>query len=309
MTNEKTYCLDCKFRTRLIDNSYINTLITLSLNFISNMVFGVKDALYKLGRTLTSTDEVLPSTPEARDTAPNPPELYHTATDSNLFVDSNINDWDDMDMLPPVNLKGYLPTTKNRLLTVDMCDEIRALMPTRIQLYNDWTLLYSLEQHGASLHTLYNNITPDDDLNKRIGYVIVIKDRQNGIFGAYANDPWLPHENKRYYGNGECFLWKLEKVPELVIKESKDNMLQRTQTEHSKWQFVGYPYTGLNEFGIYCTSEFLSMGAGDGHYGLWCDSSLLRGVSYPCDTFGNETLSKEGPKFHINGIEVWRVGS
>lgn len=50
------------------------------------------------------------------------------------------------------------------------------------------------------------------------------------------------------------------------------------------------------------------MGAGDGHYGLLCDDGLLHGVSNPCQTYGNEVLSKEGKKFSIVALEVWRVG-
>lgn len=47
----------------------------------------------------------------------------------------------------------------------------------------------------------------------------------------------------------------------------------------------------------------------DGHYGLWVDSGLEKGVSAHCQTFGNEPLSDEGVKFDILGIEVWYVGS
>ncbi|CCF60392.1 hypothetical protein KAFR_0K00370 [Kazachstania africana CBS 2517] len=245
-------------------------------------MFGMKDAIYKLRRSFS-----LPEPPATK-------------------LDPNTKNFDDFDdFLPSVNLTGYSANTKNRLLTTDMCDEIRTLMPMRVQLYNEWTLLYSLEQHGASLHSLYDNIKPkDDDLTRRIGYVIVIKDAKNGIFGAYCNEPWEPNEHVRYYGNGECFLWKMNKVPNLNLDDKNDpDNKQLTQ-----WQFQGFPYTGVNEFAIYCTSRFLSMGAGDGHYGLWCDDGLLHGVTYPCSTYGNETLSQEGNKFHIIGLEVWRVG-
>ena len=47
----------------------------------------------------------------------------------------------------------------------------------------------------------------------------------------------------------------------------------------------------------------------DGHYGLWIDSSLEKGVSAHCQTFGNEPLSDEGTKFDVLGVEVWYVGS
>ena len=178
-------------------------------------------------------------------------------------------------------------------------------MCIRDRLYTEWNLLYSLEQHGSSLHSLYSNVAPDRKEFRRVGYVLVIKDRKNGIFGAYSNEAFHPNEHRQYTGNGECFLWKLDKVPDVNISE-KEGFEQEGKEE--RWRFSGYPYTGVNEFAIYCTSEFLSMGAGDGHYGLLCDDGLLHGVSNPCQTYGNEVLSKEGNKFSIVALEVWRVG-
>lgn len=212
------------------------------------------------------------------------------------------------DILPPTKLNGYSPSTKRRLLTPEMCDEIRTLMPTRIQLYTDWNLLYSLEQHGASLHSLYHNVAPTDKSPMRVGYVLVIRDRKQGIFGAYSNEPFHPTSDRRYYGNGECFLWKMEKVPNLTIGSDGKIKHEIKNNNEYKWQFRGYPFTGLNEFAVYCQYNFLSMGAGNGHYGLWCDDNLFHGVSNPSLTYGNDVLSREGNKFHIIGLEVWRVG-
>lgn len=47
----------------------------------------------------------------------------------------------------------------------------------------------------------------------------------------------------------------------------------------------------------------------DGHYGLWLDDNLEKGVSSSCPTFGNEPLSDEGTKFSILGVELWYVGT
>ena len=59
---------------------------------------------------------------------------------------------------------------------------------------------------------------------------------------------------------------------------------------------------------IFCEADYLSVGAGDGHYGLWLDRVLERGISAPCLTFGNEGLSEEGVKFEVVGVEVWYIG-
>lgn len=130
--------------------------------------------------------------------------------------------------LPPLRLTGYKPTTRHRLLTPGLADDIRNLIGARLQLYSEWKLVYSLEQHGASLNTLYTRCLPDFErasnnihlLNKaytylssstmeghqkRLGYVLVVRDTKGNTFGAYSNEYFRPAE--RFYGNGECFLW------------------------------------------------------------------------------------------------------
>lgn len=47
----------------------------------------------------------------------------------------------------------------------------------------------------------------------------------------------------------------------------------------------------------------------DGHYGLWLDDGLAKGISDSCPTFGNEPLSDEGKKFDVLGVEMWFIGS
>jgi hypothetical protein len=58
-----------------------------------------------------------------------------------------------------------------------------------------------------------------------------------------------------------------------------------------------------------CEIGFLSLGGGDGHYGLWLDDTFEKGISSHCLTFGNEPLSDEGEKFDIIGVELWTIGN
>jgi hypothetical protein len=199
----------------------------------------------------------------------------------------------DTPPLTPLNLVGYLPTTKNRIMTRDLGEDIRNIIPARLQIQSEWQLVYSLEQHGASLHTLYRLMKPAREKYDKNGYVIVIKDNQGDRFGCFVNEYLHPTDLRRFYGNGECFLWKCKEM-----KQDGDEHLQ----------FKAFPYTGLNDYIIYCTSEFMSLGGGDGHYGLWCDADLMNGVSDSSLTFGNEPLSDGGTKFGILGMEVWKVG-
>ena len=73
-------------------------------------------------------------------------------------------------------------------------------------------------------------------------------------------------------------------------------------------RFKAFPYSGINDYLIFCESSYLSIGGGDGKYGLWLDEVLELGISAPSMTFGNEALSEEGAKFEVQGVEVWCVG-
>jgi TLD len=74
-------------------------------------------------------------------------------------------------------------------------------------------------------------------------------------------------------------------------------------------RFKAFPYSGVNDYMMLCETGFLSVGGGDGHYGLWLDDSFEKGISSSCLTFGNEPLSDEGEKFDIIGVELWTIGN
>lgn len=218
----------------------------------------------------------------------------------------NTDENEDMGFLfeaPPLNpviLSGYSPTTRTRILKPELAEEIRNFVPPRIQLRDQWNLVYSLEQHGASLSTLFHNNEPLS--GTRPGYVLVIRDRFQSVFGAYVNEHFRPSELKRFFGNGDCFLWKVVSTNESASEE------KLSESSPPGPRFKAFPYTGINDFVIFCTHNFLSLGGGDGHYGLWVDASLERGVSSHSLTFDNEPLSSSGStKFDIIGLEVWRI--
>lgn len=245
------------------------------------------------------------------------------------------------DPLPPLSdlqLLGYASGTKHRVLDEELALNIRSLLPPRLQLYSEWELLYSLEQHGISLNSLYRNCRPETqkhNLNVRKarangdtggfaegvvknmvtfgenphargsrphGYIVVIQDEHKNKFGCYLNEHPRPLEHKRYYGNGECFLWKTEWY----------NAPQEPKRRRDR-RFKAFPYTGLNDNLIYSNVDFIAVGSSRGNNGLYIDKSLYLGVSYPCETFGNEILcdheiGAEYGSFKIMNLEVWRVG-
>ncbi|KAM7194614.1 hypothetical protein V8F33_007166 [Rhypophila sp. PSN 637] len=234
--------------------------------------------------------------------------------------------------LEPIQLNGYARDTAPdaRLLTTTIAEEIRIMVPTRLAIADVWNLVYSLDQDGASLATLYEKCAHFE--GKRVGFVLVVKDLEGGVFGAYLSD--YPHPAPKYFGNGECFLWRASVMAPLPPPPSADtsHLTARSTTIAShppttlsvagpggstislpipgspSVRFKAFPYSGVNDYYMLCDAHFLSVGAGDGKYGLWLDDGLERGISSTCLTFGNERLSDEGEKFGILGVEVWVIG-
>ncbi|MGH0152583.1 UNVERIFIED_CONTAM: hypothetical protein FKN15_063572, partial [Acipenser sinensis] len=54
-----------------------------------------------------------------------------------------------------------------------------------------------------------------------------------------------------------------------------------------------FRWSGENSYFIKGNIDSLQLGGGGGYFGLWLDSDLYRGSSYPCETFSNEPLSKK----------------
>ena len=131
--------------------------------------------------------------------------------------------------LTPLTLKTS-PNVSHQLLTRALAEEIRLLVPPRLQLVDTWQLAYSLDRDGSSLSTLYDKCETFSHRSQRAGYVLVVKDTSsppstagaNGtLFGAYLSDP--PHPDSHYYGTGECFLWRASTLPGTPVVQVDTN--------------------------------------------------------------------------------------
>ena len=76
-----------------------------------------------------------------------------------------------------------------------------------------------------------------------------------------------------------------------------------------------FKWTGLNEYYILTDSRSISVGGGDGRFGLWIDGVFEKGYSSRCPCFGNEPLVEwergrgiEEAQFEVLQFEVWAVG-
>lgn len=82
--------------------------------------------------------------------------------------------------------------------------QIRPHLPALTRLPRTWTLLYSLDQHGISLNTLYSRCEPKlpSVPGATKGALVVVRDARDAIFGAWLGEGlWL--ERGGYYGSGE----------------------------------------------------------------------------------------------------------
>ncbi len=87
--------------------------------------------------------------------------------------------------LHPLTLRGLKRSSGNpsaQLLTRTLAEEIRLLVPPRLQLMDEWTLAYSLDRDGVSLATLYNKCEAWRTSSRRGGFVVVVKDGGGGVY-------------------------------------------------------------------------------------------------------------------------------
>ncbi|KIM74762.1 hypothetical protein PILCRDRAFT_14200 [Piloderma croceum F 1598] len=184
-----------------------------------------------------------------------------------------------------VRLEGRREMTSG-VLEMELVDLIRPHLPALARLPRTWSLLYSLDQHGISLNTLYTRCEPQAPTSSQPkGSLVVMKDSGDAIFGA-----WL--------GEG--------------LRED----LLSVWVFRFLWRYVEgkldvYKWTGKNDYVALCEPEYLSFGGGDGRYGLYLDDTLLDGSSARCPTFENEPLCSPGTRkggnvtFECVGLEVW----
>jgi hypothetical protein len=185
--------------------------------------------------------------------------------------------------LTPLTLKGYKTSTREagKLLSRNLAEEIRLLVPPRLQLVDDWHVVYSLEQNGVSLATFY--ACAEEYRGRRGGFVLVVRDASGGVFGAYLSE--APRPQSHFFGNGECFLWRASVLPSLpnlsnlppppsadtthavrmttIASPTKSGGASRSGTSTpERIRFKAFPYSGVNDYMIFCEPSYLSVGGG-----------------------------------------------
>lgn len=79
--------------------------------------------------------------------------------------------------LTPLTLSG---TTNSTILSKAVAEEIRLLVPPRLQLADTWSLAYSLEDDGVSLATLYNKCS-SPHIPRGSSFILVVQDGAGAV--------------------------------------------------------------------------------------------------------------------------------
>lgn len=164
------------------------------------------------------------------------------------------------------------------LLTSLEYARIKAELPAHLR-FDEWRLLYSLSQHGASLRSLYRRTSCSGPV------VLVVKPSGGAACGAYLDIDGLYTHNSSYFGGRNSFVFRLV-APENV------------EAFHS---------SGTNEWYVLCTDQAIGIGGGD-HFAIHIDKDLLTCSSGQCETFSSPALVEHGADlFECVDIEIWAV--
>lgn len=94
--------------------------------------------------------------------------------------------------LTPLSLVGIPADTPEsaQILSRALAEEIRLLVPPRLQLAETWSLVYNLEDDGVSLATLYNKCAASS-VPKAASFVLVVRDGAGGVSLSLTQDPTI----------------------------------------------------------------------------------------------------------------------
>ncbi|KAJ2136724.1 oxidation resistance protein 1 [Coemansia sp. RSA 678] len=172
-----------------------------------------------------------------------------------------------------------------KVLTATIASELRSAMPVQQRLAKSLRLVYSMDQHGISMHTMLSCCESEKAL------VLAIKDTNGRPLRL----------SPTFYGQGTSFLWKA---------------FRSSPQSRRKDAVRCFKYSGANEYFILCDPDFVAIGGGRGKFGLWFKGDFLHGYSARCPTFNNEPLCLDPShsenndpnaqqEFVVGHLELW----
>jgi hypothetical protein len=171
--------------------------------------------------------------------------------------------------------EDFLPTlnVESDILSKIKLKELYEFLPDSHQFSNLYRI-YSMSVDGCALKTFYNKC---QDINNSI---LIIKDDDDNIFGAYASECFEP--SRDFCGTGECFLFTFYKGNKIHVFNS----------------------TGINRNFMYCDDEQICFGCSDDYFSLSLRNDFLEGYTQTTQTYQNLLLTSKD-KFTIVKLELW----
>ncbi|GAB5359840.1 hypothetical protein AAMO2058_000576800 [Amorphochlora amoebiformis] len=154
------------------------------------------------------------------------------------------------------------------ILSKPVAKELVQYVPPALQM-DDLKLLYSSNEHGALLSTLFDKATGQGPA------ILIVKDESNAVFGAFSPESW----RRGSFGNGQSFVFTVS-----------------PQVEIYKWD------RGRNTH--FFNASHNHIGIGGPKAAIWLDSKLRSGLTEDCNTFLSPPLSKSC-NFDCYGVELW----
>jgi hypothetical protein len=175
----------------------------------------------------------------------------------------------------PKNPIKYLPRLDipSEILNNTQLKEIHCHLPYFHQ-YVSLYRIFSLSVDGSALKSFYKKC---EGIKNSI---LVIKDDEGNVFGAYASDVFYP--SSTFCGTPDSFLFTFYKEDKIHV----------------------YKATEVNGNYMYCDKEQVCFGNTDDYFSLSLKNNFLDGYSKTTTTYQNKPLNNKD-KFVIFRLEVW----
>lgn len=165
-----------------------------------------------------------------------------------------------------------LTLLRSPVLTRTTAIEVRESLPAMFR-FMDWHLCYSPEIHGTSLKTLYRN--------QKGANVLVIRDTDGGVFGAFCEEAWQPSLGSFGKTPNSFAFRKRNAAAELEVFRTSGAC--RVQ------------WADQNSLGV--------------DTAIVINEGLFHGTSLPSKAFNNQdSLSVSGEQFTIQSLTCWSLG-
>jgi hypothetical protein len=193
-------------------------------------------------------------------------------------IDNYYQDNDNYDDYPYFRVQNtckFIPklSSPSEILSERQLRELHAHLPY-YQQYRNFNLVYSMTRDGCALKTFY--MKAEEIKNS----ILLVKDDNQNIFGAYASEAFYPAH--KFYGTGETFIFTFFKTERIHF----------------------FPSTGANEHYIYSDDNRLAFGCSDDYFSLCLENDFLSGYSKPTQTYKNPQLNSKD-NFIVIKLELW----